>query len=192
ALNFLLLLLGLLIPVAGLAALGVLWMLRGRDPSVKGGARVLEAPPSDLPAPMVGTLLDERADEHDVVASLVDLANRGVLRISPLPEAPLPGWTADYEIERLTTDESGLRGYERQLLSQLLGGESRVRLSTARQRFVAALPYLQEALAEDVTREGLFTENPARVRKRYRQAGILLLLLAAVGGIFFGGWLAAY
>src|SRR3954468_7411644 len=99
ALNFILLLLGLLIPVASLVALGALWMVRGRDPGVKAGAPVLDTPPSDLPAPLVGTLLDEHADEHDVVAALVDLANRGVLRIAPIQEtAPVPGWTADYEI----------------------------------------------------------------------------------------------
>ena len=193
ALNFILLLLGLLIPVAGLVALGALWMVRGRDPGVKAGAPMLDTPPSDLPAPLVGTLLDEHADEHDVVAALVDLANRGVLRIAPVQEtAPVPGWTADYEITRLTSDDAGLRDYERQLLSQLLGDQTSVRLSAARQRFVAALPYLQEALSEAVAREGLFAENPARVRQRWLQAGIALLVLAAAGGLFFGGWLAAY
>src|SRR5205823_4138417 len=61
-----------------------------------------------------------------------------------------------------------------------------------RQRFVAALPYLQEALSEAVVREGLFAENPAHVRQRYLRAGIALLVLAAAGGLIFGGWLAAY
>src|SRR5207248_2266860 len=133
ALNFVLLLLGLLIPVAGLVALGALWMTRGRDPGVKAGAPVLDTPPSDLPAPLVGTLLDQHADERDVVAALVDLANRGVLRIAPVQEtAPVPGSTADYEITRLTSDDAGLRDYERQLLSQLLGDQTSVQLSAAR------------------------------------------------------------
>src|SRR5205807_1388942 len=97
-----------------------------------------------------------------------------------------------YEFERLSADDSGLRDYERQLLTQLLADDSHVRLSAVRQRFAAAVPHIQEALHDAVANEGLFSENPASARQRYRSAGILLLILAGVGGVFFGGWLARY
>ena len=57
------------------------WYRRGRDAPVGLIADYLPEPPSDLPAGMVGTLVDERADLQDVIATLLDLAKRGLLEI---------------------------------------------------------------------------------------------------------------
>ena len=49
-------------------------------------ADYLPEPPSDLPAGMVGTLVDESADMQDILASILDLARRGVLEIEEVQE----------------------------------------------------------------------------------------------------------
>ncbi len=192
ALNFLLLLTTLLILFGGLVSLGVLWRVRGSDPTVARGAPVLETPPSDLPAPLVGTLLDQRADSQDVVATLVDLANRGVIRIAEVEGDSLAGGGRDYELERLTRDDANLRDYERLLLLTLFGEGDRVRLSQTRATFAAAIPGLQAALHREVARAGLFHEDPAAVRKRYAAIGWGLVGGSIVGAIVVGGWLARY
>jgi hypothetical protein len=192
ALNFVFLVLGLLIPAAGLASLALLWRTRGRDPDLAPGAPTVSAPPSDLPAPLAGTLLDQQADVQDAVATLVDLGNRGVLRMTQIEEPTWMGPARDYEIERLQAGDAGLREHERLLLLTLLGEGDRVRLSEARGTFAAAIPGIQAALHKEVAQEGLFVENPEVVRTRYRQVGILLAVAGAVGAIFVGGWLAPY
>ena len=45
-------------------------------------ADYLAQPPSDLPAGVVGTLMDESADMKDIIASILDLARRGVIKIT--------------------------------------------------------------------------------------------------------------
>ena len=83
--------------LAGLLAIGgpvllyLWWYRKGRDAPVGLIADYLPEPPSDLPAGMVGTLIDERADLQDVIATLLDLAKRGVLEIEEIARAGLPG-----------------------------------------------------------------------------------------------------
>jgi len=191
-LNFLFLLLGLLLPVAGLVGIGLQWAVAGRDPAVKPGAPLVEAPPSDLPAPLVGTLLDERADVQDAVAALIDLAGRGIVRITEVQDATPAGAPRDYLLERVTERETGLREYERLLLLALFGEHQQVRLSEVRDTFAAAVPAIAASLHAEVAREGLFYENPAVVRQRYRYWGLALIAAALIGAIFLGGPLTAY
>ena len=192
ALNFVFLVLGLLIPAAGLASLALLWRTRGRDPDLAPGAPTVSTPPSDLPAPLAGTLLDEQADVQDAVATLVDLGNRGVLRMTQIQDQTWMGPPQDYEVERLQKDDAGLREHERLLLITLFGEGDQVRLSQARGTFAAAIPGIQAALHKEVAQEGLFVENPDLVRSRYRQGGILIAVVGVIGAIFVGGWLAPY
>ena len=164
----------------------------GASPDLAPGAPTLSTPPSDLPAPLAGTLLDQQADVQDAVATLVDLGNRGVLRMTQIDEPTPFGTSHDYELERLGADEANLRQHERLLLITLFGEANRVRLSQVRGTFAAAIPGIQAALHQEVAQEGLFVENPDRVRTRYRQLGILLAGVGVVGAIFIGGWLAPY
>ncbi len=65
----------------GPLAVYLLWYTRGRDRPVGIVAEYITEPPSDLPAGVVGTLVDEKADVKDIIASIVDLARRGALRM---------------------------------------------------------------------------------------------------------------
>ena len=74
-------LLGALLLIGGPLSLLLLWYLRGRDPQVALPASYLTEPPADdLPA-VAGTLVDEKANMQDIIATLVDLARRGYLTI---------------------------------------------------------------------------------------------------------------
>ena len=69
----------------------------------------LPEPPSELPAPLVGTLVDGVADLQDAVAILVDLAQRSVLS--------LKHEGGDVRVSLHTaTDDPALRSYERVFL----------------------------------------------------------------------------
>lgn len=82
------LVLSLFLLVAGPLGLYLLWYGKGRDAPVKLPAEWIPEPPSDLPAGMAGTLVDEKAEPKDVISTLVDLARRGVLAIE---EVKSPG-----------------------------------------------------------------------------------------------------
>lgn len=101
-LNFGLGLLTLLIGLAGSLGVFLAWYVRGRDPVIGQVPPVLEEPPSDLPPGLVGTLVDQKADVQDAVATLLDLAQRGVLRITEEPS--VPGKRRDYRLTLIPMD----------------------------------------------------------------------------------------
>ena len=72
---------GLFAVIGGVGVYG-LWYGRGRDPHTGLIADFLPKPPDDLPPGAAGTLLDETADQQDIVATLVDLGHRGVFEAS--------------------------------------------------------------------------------------------------------------
>ncbi|MCD6289413.1 MAG: DUF2207 domain-containing protein, partial [Anaerolineae bacterium] len=89
--NLLMIAIGLLLVVGGPAVLYLLWYTRGRDAPVKLPADYLIDPPSDIPPGVAGTLVDERADMEDIIATIVDLARRGVITIEEVHEPGLFG-----------------------------------------------------------------------------------------------------
>lgn len=181
--DFLLLLVGLAIPLAGLAVILMTWYTRGRDPVVSGVPPELDQPPSDLPPGLVGTLVDEQADMQDVLATLLDLARRDVLRIEEKTDPTLVGSSRDFTVTQIDPQPSGLSEYERTVLTSLLPGGTATTISAMKGRFTAHIPMFQQQLYDAVTRAGLFTANPELVRRRYRKWAKILLVVAAVGWV---------
>lgn len=185
--SFVALLLALVIGVGGGAMLFLRWYNSGREPAIGPTPKLLDEPPSDLPAPLAGTLVDGSADLSDAVASLVDLGEQGVLSMTDVPGPP-----SDVLVTlRRPTDDPTLRPYERVLLTALFDQGSvgsSIKLSDARTRFAAAVPVLEERLHAAVATEGLFTANPKQVRTRYMVIG-LLLVVGGLGFAFLSAWL---
>jgi hypothetical protein len=168
-------------------ALFVLWYGQGREPHVGAVPRTLEEPPSHLPGPLVGTLVDGVADLEDAVATLVDLAQRGVLRMKHE--------RGDVRLSlQMPTEDPSLRPYERVLLVALFGqdvADGEIMLSSARHRFAAAVPVLEERLYQAIADEGLFVANPEQTRRRYIGLGWTVVgvgALLAIGAGMLLGW----
>ncbi|NIV29864.1 MAG: DUF2207 domain-containing protein, partial [Anaerolineae bacterium] len=115
-------LLGALLLIGGPLLVLLVWYLRGRDPKVALPASYLTEPPSDDPPGVAGTLVDEKADMQDVIATLVDLARRGYLTIE---EERKSGWFGmsdfDFIFRRTEKPADVLLPYERTLLSSVFG-----------------------------------------------------------------------
>ncbi len=72
------------LPLLALAGMGKTWWRRGRDP--RGRSLMVEyEPPEELTPAEAGTLVDHRAEIHDITSTLVDLAVRGHLHIEEIP-----------------------------------------------------------------------------------------------------------
>jgi hypothetical protein len=174
---------GIVILVAGGVSLYVLWYLRGRDRPVGLIAEYLREPPSDLHPGVVGTLIDEHANYHDIVATLVNLGRRGVLHIRPI--ATPQGQIRDYLIESARRDLPLSR--VETLLRDLLFGPNdnpqrhQVILSTLRPDFDKAVPQFKLALYEEVVAHGFFLASPRAVRDRYWTIGCSVII--AAGGL---------
>lgn len=173
---------GLFVAVGGALALLVTWYSRGRDPAIGAVAHELTEPPSDLSPALAGTVVDERADVQDVVATLLDLAAREAISIREIQDSELAGSHRDFQLELL--DKSLARdSFDRLVLDSVFIKDDKVRLSRLGDWFGASVPRLQTALHSEAYRAGLFTADPAVVRRRYQRIGSLLIGLAAMLGV---------
>jgi len=169
--------------IMGPVGLYALWYTKGRDVPVKLVADYLPEPPSDLPASVVGTLVDEEADMEDILAAMVDLARRGVMEMVEVEEPGLLGIGTKRDfIYRLKEVPDDLRPYEKTLLNKIFGGRKERRLSDLKENFYTAIPKLKKQLYQEVVDLGFFHASPERVRSMYAGIGIGLLVFIAVVG----------
>jgi uncharacterized membrane protein YgcG len=178
--------LGLMLLFAGPLAVYVLWYTRGRDRPVGLVAEYITEPPSDLPAGIVGTLVDEKADVKDIIASIVDLARRGALRMEEEKKEGFLGIGSGSDfIFYLEDPGKATRPYEKTLIKRVFGKRETRRLSDLRQKFYTAIPDLRGQLYEEVVGEGFFPRNPETTRRVWSGLGCAGLVVAGVIALFF-------
>jgi hypothetical protein len=160
----------------------------GRDP--KGRTTIIaeyEAPEGMTPAE-VGTLIDERADVKDLMASIVDLAVRGYIQIKVLPKAlGLLFKEDDYELIKTDTPkkgDKGLNNFEEQLMADLFGAGSAVTISGLKNKFYTHLGPLYKKLYTTMVGKEFFPQDPTTVR--------LVYFLKGMGLMIFGGFLMSW
>src|SRR5215204_1870879 len=184
-LNLLFLGLALLIAIGGPVAVLAVWWTRGRDPEVGPVAEFVPDPPDNLPPGVIGALMDEQVDQRDIVATLVDLGQRGVLRIDRTEGGGIFGRGGDFTLTALQ-DEPKIPLFERELLEALFGSKvksgEQVSLSEVKGRFAAAQPQIQRHLYDELVERGYFTSSPDRTRGRWKSIGIFALIAAILGG----------
>jgi hypothetical protein len=174
--------LGLAILVGGAVGLLLLWYIRGRDKPHGLVAEYLREPPSDLHPGLIGTLLDEHANSHDVVATLMNLGRRGALEIATPSRRQ-----RDYRLTLVRRDLPFSK--VEQLLIEVLFGKvarpfaQRVLLNDVRAQFAAAIPQFKVALYDEVVAAGFFIDSPRATRLRYRRWGAAIMVLAPLLGI---------
>lgn len=178
--------LGLFLLVGGGIGTYGLWYFRGRDPHVGLVADFLTAPPDDLPPGAAGTLLDEEADQEDIVATLVDLGHRNVIRIDEeATDSSLFSTTRDFRL-KLNEAQPKVRPFESDLLHALFGLDlatgATTRLSEVKRDFEAAKPEIREHLYGELVNRGYFPRSPEATRRRWQGTSrALLFIVIAVG-----------
>ena len=180
---------GLLLLVGGIIGVIVLWFTKGRDAPVALPIDLLREPPDDLPPGVVGTLIDERAHDHDVIAAIVALGERGIVQIEEKEKGGVLGAFGlsgrDFVFRRVAHDQE-LARHEEELLEAIFGSKTtgEVQLSNIKERFATRQAQVKEALYDELVSHGYFTRNPQSVRRIYRGLGLALLALSVFGGFF--------
>jgi uncharacterized membrane protein len=190
--NVLFLGLGALILVGGSIGMYLIWQAKGKDPEVVLPIDILREPPDDLSPGSVGVLVDMRADDHDVIATIVDLGERGVLHIEETSSKVLGFTTSrDWTFHRTAT-KHGLREYEKQTLDAVFGSSNEVKLSKIRERFSKRQAKVKEAMYQELVDHGYLPRNPERTRSTWKTIGIVLLFGTVVFGFFIGAAISSF
>jgi len=182
-----------IILLGGALGLLVLWYARGRDVAVALPAEFLNAPPrtppgtgSVLTPALAGALIDEEANVRDVLATLIDWAQRGVIRIRALPQgAKTADPNDDYVFEKIGDAPPLEFEYERQLMQALFKGETSRSMRSLRQGFTASLDRTFDSLYAELRKGGYWDISPERVRGQYRRFAWLLLVLVCPAAFLF-------
>jgi hypothetical protein len=169
--------LALLIAIGGGITVLAVWWTRGRDPEIGPVPDIIVTPPADLPPAVVGALVDEQVDQRDIVATLVDLGRRGFLRIDP-------GKHGDFRVTLLLEYPDG-SPFERALLETIFGSDLRanrvVALSAAKAAFNEGASRLRRMLYGELVQHGFFPAPPSRTRIIWQAAGLVVMVVAAIG-----------
>jgi hypothetical protein len=184
----------LLLPLPVLLGMLALWWKRGRDPR-KRPVTVQYEPPATITPAEAGVLIDERADLRDVIATLVDMAVRGFIRIEERDEPRLFGLFSSKEFVfhrlRPPSEWRDLERHEQLLLEGLFDGHGEsVELSDLRNEFYKSLGGIRTAVTGRLVDQGYYHADPATVRGRWRIgaifAGFVTFAMGAVMGAKFG------
>ncbi len=184
--DFLTLLGSLLLLLGGPALAVVAWVTKGRDPNVGLIAEYLNAPPNIEPG-LAGTLIDEKADMQDVIATFVDLARRGAITMREVDnqDGKISGGKVDYMIAsgpKMDELRGNLKPFERTLLDNINVYEGEHKLSTLKARFYKNIPQIKTQLYDQLIKDGYYAHSPEAVRSRWSSLGVIMLVLGGVVG----------
>lgn len=181
------------LPIIIFALMLWLWNTRGRDP--KGRITIIPQydVPDNLTPSQVGALIDERADNKDVSADIVNLAVKGYLKINRLPAKIKLLGKDDYRLDKIRQADEGLGLIEKKLLASLFehakksdvaGAIESVKLSKLKNKFYQDLAEINSEIFKTLVDLGYFPKNPQTVRLIYIAfaflAGITLFFSAVV------------
>lgn len=158
-------------------------------------------PPGSPGAPIrpgeLGTLIDEVAHQHDVTATIIDLAVRGHLRIEEVPddERRAAKKSGPWQMVQLP-DPGGERSaplveYEQLIFDRLFAAGDTVRTDDFPATFTGAMTETQGLLYTSVTERGWFSANPSTVRNHWYGIGAGLVALGIAVAIALAitvGW----
>lgn len=187
-------------PVAVFGFMFWLWHSRGRDPKGRGTIIAQYDVPDKLTPSQVGALIDERADNKDVSAEIVNLAVKGYLKINRLPAKIKILGKDDYRLDKIKKADENLGSVEQKLFASLFDNNAKkadqgalesVKLSKLKNKFYQNLSEINAEVLETLVDLGYFPKNPQTVRLIYIAvaflAGVtlffssLVLQLGAVG-----------
>ena len=142
-------------------------------------------PPQNMRPAELGLILDESADPKDVTATIVDLAVRGHITITELPQVK------DWELTRKGAPVSELMPYEKTILDGMFIGLNKMRLSELKIFFRPALTKAESEIYGDAVSRGLFTSDPHLARIGWGCAGVAVLGAGVALTVMLGrafGW----
>lgn len=173
---------GLLLLFGGGAGFYALWFVKGRDPNVGAIAEYVTEPPDDLRPGAVGTLLDETANTQDIVATVMDLAARGVITMGGEDGSRSVG--NEFTLLR---DGGDVQPYEQTVISAIFGpgaqAGAKAELPTIRGIFAREAEEIFDGFYGELVDHQYFRSPPDHTRRRWRRVFRIIPILAIIASV---------
>lgn len=170
------------------------WWAYGRDPAANRSVKPEYEPPDGLIPAEAGTLVDEKAEPREVLATIVDLAVRGYLHIEQITTA---FGAHDFMFKRLKPvgGDPNLKQLELYILAKLFNTDWALNmrlLSEIRRDYNNVFPPIRNRIYKQMVDDKLFPWSPARMRQDWTIPGVLLIAAAFFLPNFWPSWLSVY
>ena len=165
------------LPVLTLLGTLMLWRAYGRDQGTTRSVKPEYEPPSGLTPAEAGTLIDERVDPRDIVATLVDLAVRGYLHVERATDA---FGDTDYLFKRLknVVGDPALTRLEVFVLARIFRADWALNLrmlSEIRRDYDTTFPAIRDEVYRTMVERRLFPASPYGVRRAWAVAAFAVI-----------------
>lgn len=126
-----------------------------------------------------GVLLDEKADNQDVVAEIIDLARKKYLKIEALELKGLFRKSTDYRFVEMKPADSRLPEQQKYLMEHLFAASKTVLVSKLKGTFYTEVEEIKKILDQNMAKHNLFFTSPRSTR-----ITAVVLALMASGAMF--------
>jgi len=146
-----------------------------------GGLRTpfVYEPLANLTPGEAGLLLDERVDNQDVVAEIIDLARKKYLTIKAKDIKKLFGKSRDYQFNKINKDINNLPKQQKFLMEKIFATGDEVTLSDLKGSFYNHIARAKSMITNSMFDKKAFVSNPNSIRVLY------ILLAAVLSGLIF-------
>lgn len=174
------------VPFIVLFSILYFWYTRGRDPKGRGTIVAQYEAPDNLTPLEVGTIIDERFDNKDISAEIINLAVKGYLKIKRLEEKIFIFKSHNYQLEKIKDADDLPNDFQKKIMESLFSGGEKIKLSSLRNEFYKDLKIIADETYQAVVAKSYFPKNPEKIRNLYRLIGIALFGAAVAVGFFYG------
>ena len=143
--------------------------------------KYIKSPPSDLSPAVAGALLDGKVNPRHIMATLLDMAQRGILNIdsstkdedSFLPDDEVEEEEENFNLYGIAQDKA-TRPYEANLYGKIFGyaGAKKRQLLDIRQTLFMSIPELKNQIDLEIAQAGYFSEGRDATRRQYAASGL--------------------
>jgi uncharacterized membrane protein len=180
----------LLVPILVFLYMFRLWWTKGRDPKGRGTIIPEYDVPDNLSPAEVGTIIDEKCGQKEIVAEIINLAVKGYLKIKREEKEILFIKSADYIFEKLKESDGLENQFEMELMNGIFKKGGIIKFSELKGDFYNNYDTAVKNVYASVSAKGYFSKNPKKVIGQYLAALFLLIFivfnLAAYGGSYLG------
>ncbi len=182
--NLFVIFLALLIPILVFIKAFRKWQKDGKDPKITKTIIAHYDPPANLLPAVLGILVKERVEVKDILATVINLAVRGYLKIREVEKKTLFIKSKEYLFEK-TKSEANLKPFEQEIIRSLFENKSVVSSTELRNEFYTKIPGIQKEVHREAAQENLFNGNILKTRKRYSKKYLASFIISILLGWIF-------
>jgi uncharacterized membrane protein (DUF485 family) len=167
------LLISFIVPIVVFAKAFKDWQKKGRDVKIEKTIIAQYEPPDNLAPALTGVLIRQSVNIKDILATVINLAVRGYLRIREQENKFLFVKEKEYIFEKLKP-EADLKPFEQETMKSIFRHKDIVSSKDLKNKFYKELPVIKKEIYKEMAQTDLFNGNIEKIRKKYSLIYIII------------------